>query len=338
MISSVINPGPPVEIYKQAPSGTLVQNQDSKNAIWIGDSNVSPGLGTRLGALGSLTLQSISDLFACVDTGVNTPVIVTVGNDVSAVSNPVDIATATALELSTQGVPNVLLMSTIISQSLISAVSGNLYDCSKYANIQVQLSPPLGNSVTCQLQFLDSNNFICGEYTLVTPDDANNEPLIFSLPNLGIKLKIIGGLNSATGYVYIVGSNRSISTAKMLSAVNTPVQLKYSGNITSGNNYQLIPNTGYTPAYSYFNGRITGWLSVTGNTLPDGNLMISWLDKLGNTFTSLVTGVHTIQALNSGLYYNINFDFQHPLTPLAWLWVADNDVVNFSANLWLNGG
>lgn len=337
MILISVKPGAPTEVCSQLPANSLIVNQDAVNAVWLSSiPSVAPNAGYRIGPLGSLQWSTQGAVYACVDTGVNTPILLSAGNDATAPNNPIDTATAVATQLLAKGVPSVLLTDTIIPNQIVANTSGQ-YDCSKFSTIYVQLGPPLGSSVACKLQFLDSGGFVSGEYTLVNTDDANNDPLIYSIPVAGTTLQIIHGLNAATGYIYIIGNNRSTSAAKMVSPWGSPLTLTYNGNITAGNEYQLIRNTGSTPAYSYYNGPFKGYASISGASLPAGSLAVSYLDYLGNGYQTLIDNTNTKNNLVTGLFDNLIIDSVHPLTPLSWLWKADNSVNNFIINLYLSG-
>jgi hypothetical protein len=125
-----------VEIARNLDSGTLINNTDANNAVWLSSSQtVRPGNGIRLGAFG--TVQWLGGpCYAIIDTGVATAVTLGISNEMQDLVNPVDVASATAAKLLLQGVPSVALTSTLYNQSALgNGADTGIIDVSKYASL-----------------------------------------------------------------------------------------------------------------------------------------------------------------------------------------------------------
>lgn len=94
-----VQPGPPVQLSgSPIPVGSLVINNDPTDTVWVSTvPTVSPGNGMPIAPLSATNwnpLQKGGTFWACVDSGVLTPISITVTDDANTYTNPVGVAQA----------------------------------------------------------------------------------------------------------------------------------------------------------------------------------------------------------------------------------------------------
>lgn len=218
-----VNPGVAQQLTGAPISaGSTIYNQDSNNGVWLSSvQSVSPNNGMFLGALGTLEWTK-GQVWACVDTGVTQPVQLTISDDVSNITNPVELGAAIAAKLLVTGVPNVLTEDTIYF-----GPQGNMtLDVSGYASLVIA---PTGNGLNYEFQapgaVIGPNNFI-GLPTIV--------------PVIGPSLAITAG--SGIGNLLVIGSNRLPPLGREISAgFSSEGWIGSTGNIAmlAGQSYPL---------------------------------------------------------------------------------------------------
>lgn len=204
--------GPPTFIGTVT-AGSLIYNSDESNSIWVGgDASVQPDSnGFEVGPLGSMTWQGTSNVWAVLDTGVTTPVVVNITDMVTNPQSPLAVAEA----LIAAGVPSKLLINHI---GLFSVAMGPSYlpvDMSQYASVFLFMtfpgSPPTPypDLVQYQWQVSDENEVY---YYVVEPDFlASNVSAYIPgviLPVMGSRLTF-NNPNPYQGTLQIWGLNRS---------------------------------------------------------------------------------------------------------------------------------
>lgn len=243
----VVKPGPAQPLLDALPAGALIVNQDANNSVWVSDlPGVIPGVGFEIGVGGSLVWQKDGrPAYACVDTGVNTPVTLSVGSAVGDLQNPVAVGLAVARQLLLTGVPNVLVTDTIVDNLVINnGQFSPAYDVSNYASLIVELpnNTIIDNAVLIvSFQTIDGVN---GEQYLITcPADpffvGLSLPFSTIIPVRGIgSVKLFwrdsGGLASPS--IRLVGSNRTINGMASGYGVHGGIENYTTGTIAMANN------------------------------------------------------------------------------------------------------
>ena len=336
MIRVTVNTGSaPTELFKQLPAGTLIQNQDTVNAVWISSSpNVSPGNGHRLGSLGSVIWEKTGDSYACVDTGVSSAVSVIIGKDVSNPVNPVDVATSTALQLAAQGIPNTLLMDTVHYGTLEYLE----LDVSKYSSLLINLSPVSGGTPTCFVSFTSADypSHFTNSYELTTVSDSYNSEITYEIPVSGPIVSIFP--NIANGFIMIRGTNRLVNRFGIASRKSTlSSAFRYDGSATAATPVALPPTNTASPLRTTYRGLVHGYLSVVGNVAPAGNLTMAILKQDGTEQLINITGTSTPDVFVDGLFFNMTFNFIHPVCQAKWYYTPNVNLSSLTAQLWLTG-
>lgn len=313
-----ILPGGATELPKQLPAGTVIINNDSVNAIWISERpNISPNQGYRIGALGSFKWQKTADCWACVDTGVTTGVIITIGDNLDQIVNPVDIAVAVAAK----GIPNTLLLDSLYDENIPSLSNSIIRDVSKYATLQFTLNPSAINNAQCIIAVLfqdDSGNNIYPFQSLsVRNSGITKQPVTYTLPVLGPQVTITTMLLTDAVKLNLYGSNR-YTPINMQSAANFfPATFIYEGPITAQIPVTLIAEDSDIP-FSTFNGSVKGYFVSVGNTaLAHGNLKFSFLKHINLSSQIILDTINPDSAI-TGYDIRLLVDMVHPLSPASW--------------------
>lgn len=133
--SALINPGPAILITSGLQGGATIYNYDANDSIWVGTTpDVAPGNGSKVGALGSVVWAQSGPIYAVVDTGVTTPVAISLSTSTTNPVDPVAVGAAVAAQLLLKGVPSVLL-----GETVNSTLGANM-DVSRYASISVTVN------------------------------------------------------------------------------------------------------------------------------------------------------------------------------------------------------
>lgn len=131
------------------PSGNVIYNTDSKNTVWVSSNpSVAAGQGTPVAPLGSVTWSASTAVYAVVDKGVTSPVVLTLSTDATNVDNPVAVGTAVAAELLSQGVPSVL-----VGANISGIVNAQPFGVSGYASVAGTIDVPAAGYIL--IQYMD---------------------------------------------------------------------------------------------------------------------------------------------------------------------------------------
>lgn len=204
-------------VIPQVQQGSLIVNTDTKNAVWVStQTNVAPGVGTRIGPLGSLSWTQTSQyVYAVVDTGVATPIIVHVSASVTNPDNPVDVGLSVAAQILLTGVPNVLTTTTIFGPTPIagSGLSAAI-DVSGYASVIVSTGQVAKiNAQELDCIFYDAQGNQGTSYEMSAPADS----LGLTLPDAVLPVRFptlrVSNVGVDSQTVTVQGTNRASETA-----------------------------------------------------------------------------------------------------------------------------
>jgi hypothetical protein len=199
--NAVITPGPPILITSGLAGGATVYNHDTQDAIWVGVTpDVSPGNGSKVGALGSVVWSQNGPIYAVVDTGVTTPVSVTLSTSTTNPVDPVAVGSAVAAQLLATGVPSVLTGAPVPYNN-----TGSIINVSNYAAITVGVLVMAPGKLTYQFTSDAAGFQITASRTLVV---AVAGYIYFNAPVNGpyFQISATGGLNNLSIY----GTNRTL--------------------------------------------------------------------------------------------------------------------------------
>lgn len=168
MTNVLISKGAPTLVSLGLGAGTVLVNNDSANSIWVSsDASVTPGNGTLLAPLSNITWAGSFGVYACLDSGGTSPVVMSYTTDITSFNNPVAVGTAVALNIAntalnlapatlagigTSVAGNPLSLATATQTSLASAVgtsvAGNPLSLSPAT--QTNLAAAVGTAVAAQ--------------------------------------------------------------------------------------------------------------------------------------------------------------------------------------------
>lgn len=126
-----------------AGSAGMIYNQSTDTAIWVSSNQgqAKPGLGMRIGPLGTANWSNDAGVpWASCDTVATVDILVLFSDDVNMVVNPVDVGIATAIQIETLGVPNVLVDDTLVSLQTLAAGASLTLDVHRYAGLEISIS------------------------------------------------------------------------------------------------------------------------------------------------------------------------------------------------------
>lgn len=203
-----VAPGAPTYVGTLV-AGTLIINTDANNAVYVGGSTtVSTTVGIRIGPLGSMTWNVTANVWAVVASGVSSPVLITLSDQVDNPNSPLDVAQA----IISQGIPSKLLVTTVGTFTIPPASTGPLVvpaDLTAYASILVTATGwPLGSAILYSWQAPSGGNAILSDF--VYPDGSGNLQIV--MPVRGSILTFVNTSNAFSLNVTITGYNRQFST------------------------------------------------------------------------------------------------------------------------------
>lgn len=278
-----VSPGPAVQL-QGAPldNGFLLYNNDAVNSIWISSVQaVSPGNGILLGPFATAQWSYNKGLpWACVDTGVTTPVLITITNDVSTLDNPAAVAAATAAALLLQGVPQVFVQEEVYNGTV---PYGQLLplDVSKYASIIVMIT-----SATDPFNFvLVGAPEIGAESATISMSAASPGASAgsWTIPVTSKQVDIINySPTTANPKLIVIGTNRTSPKPvqnPLTSKTTTLRVLSYTGATVAGVPVQLTAADGGA-VYTDFNYSVAGLFETGVNSPTSSGLIIKYRDPV----------------------------------------------------------
>jgi hypothetical protein len=267
-----VNPGGAGLINSGLTAGSLIYNQDSKNAVWLSSQpNVTPGFGIPLQPLGNVTWSG-GPVYAIVDSGVTAPVNLTITSDVSGSDNPVAVGSAVAAQLLSKGVPSVFL-GDILYNSSPSGRSLTLTGVSKYASLNIKLIS-LNQAQRWQIDYINNGSAMhVAQYQTSSASQGINIDTVVR----GDTIQIFWTQNSQPVNIVVMGTNRT--GADQVNAPLIPLTALLNQAFTSGTPVALINEYVSNGKQCYVRFVVTG-----GN---NGFISISSLDAAGTSETIL---------------------------------------------------
>lgn len=217
--------GPATQISGSNLQDTTLYNMSTTSAVWVGNSqSVAPNTGMRIGPLGTARWAKTSGLaWVCVDTGVSAPININVSNDVSDTANPVDVATATAIAVFSQGVPPVdapLSLTPPIWTGAGSPPAVNFFDVTHYNSLVLDLYPTNRGA----------NQAV---------KDINSVVIWMTAPGMAVPVVVDVITNHSNGRIHVE-----------MPVVGTQMAIQFLNSInTSGTNYTLADGSSYVLSY-----------------------------------------------------------------------------------------
>lgn len=200
-----VKPGSAQQI-SGAPLGqnTLIVNLDTANGVWLKSTvDLAPQLGVFLGPAASCTWIG-QQLYACVDTGVATTVVLNISNDVSQLDNPVAVAEALAII----GLPNVFLENQIFQGIIAAGAAMTAVNTAQYASLIITpntVAPT--HEVQLLYQFFDVNGLTTDFGTIKWFAGITADALIIPVKGVKFSLFNLDAVNAAP-QITIDGTNR----------------------------------------------------------------------------------------------------------------------------------
>lgn len=323
-----VNPGPAIQLSgSPIPDGSMIINNDPLNTIWVSSvPTVSPQNGMPITG-GSATnwnpLKKGGTLWACVDTGVTTPILITVTDDANTYLN----AVANGIAIQNQGViqsgSKLIWSDTNAPTNVFVAV-----DVSAYQSVEVQVQATnLSTFNTVVDVFFDTpqlgkapNSFVVNDTFLMTAEGQGASGNVFpgpsklEFPCTGTQLlyrkKAVG--SASTTRVDVWGSGRSGSGKIRVPIVPTyPQQFGSPGaiNWTAGSAQKLLNQGGLGQNSLMFDERPCSVSAFSTAVL--GQIAYGYID--GNAQVQIVP-LFSITAVNTWTLATFN----PPKTPIQW--------------------
>lgn len=204
-------------------SGAVIYNNDPTNTVWVGSQNVKPGAGTPIKPLsyipvltpsGTAGVTTPKQFWAVVDSGVSTPIILTVTEDASAYNDTIAEGAAIALAIAEEGIPSVFLRTLIYSATSITPATGTgLHPITTYATVEVHLTPSTVANCSCVVQQFDENSIVIAQDDVSLYDTMDTSPIVLRIPVVGVFVGVVnGGAGAVTVSMY--GTNRSVERTR----------------------------------------------------------------------------------------------------------------------------
>lgn len=259
-------------------AGTTIYNSDATNAIWVSSSpNVAAGVGMRIGPKGSLVWNDRSPCYGVVDTG--TAVVVNIGSGVSQLTNPIDVATATAAQLLATGIPSVFVGDLLFNQVMTSNVGNFVLPdfVDKYASLTIQLISR-NRRQRWKVEYYDEPSGVTTyskDFVQAFTDNGAEAYIQLDSVVRGDRLRIRWSDTTETSGIIILvyGSNRQVREG--ITKINTLYGASLPSQSFSQFTAVTLPDTFYT------NGGVANVYIATNSTTATGYLEAIYLDKTG---------------------------------------------------------
>jgi len=315
--SALIKPGPAILITSGLQGGATVYNHDTTSAVWIGVTpDVAPGNGSKVGALGSVVWSQTGPIYAVVDTGVSSPVSVTLSTSTTNPVDPVAVGSAVAAQLLATGVPNVLIGKGFDGTAATGTPA--LSNTPPYLDVSAYASVTYSVTVT-SVSGANGGCIIYGFYDPVSGLDygtrrfivTDSRTVTFSAPVKGQYLWV-ALINLTANAFFCYGSNRVLS--ETISNISTGGNYGLTQAYTSGTSVKfpgsLVTNGGLHQIRWVLTGSATGLLQVSSWDDTAGNntyfVVLDSKDGHASPGGSTLTEVHQTVILPPGVL-NIQF-------------------------------
>ena len=305
-------PGPSAQIFGPLTTGATIKNNDTVNSIWVSSSRaVLPENGIEITPLGTIQWSANDkQVFACVDTGVTVPVLVTISDDANQTTDPVAVATATAIQLLASGVKIVQSADILLQVSGAGIANQYIVDVSKYASaailwvsggaagtgwFDVQFATDITNTVPLGSGYSVTSSQIFSQNTVVVP--CLGPAMVIQLPTV------------ASGSLIVIGLTAIQSASAGINASSAP-QISALGTQTFTANVQTNVGT------SFGNGRqaFGNWTSSNASTGLD--IFMSFNNSLfpgGRSLRIIDQQIMHVSGVLTGYQ-----SFIHPLGSVDW--------------------
>lgn len=325
-------------LIQMPPLGATISNLDTANGVWVSpSSSVQPGNGVFLGVGGSMTWGHPSEVpYACVDTGVTTPVLLTISTAAQNVQNPAVIAEAVALAITAQGIVTDLYSPPNTPPLPNTIPAFQTFPASSYQSVYIRLAPNFFPATTVvlsvQILFFDKGGqLINGEVVTVFSDASVTAPSVGGAAGWVMPCNAdhftVTPLGSTAGYLYVGASARPCPTDGLsIFGGNRggPMQLTNKSALVA-NVPQYMVNTGTFETTVALNGLIT----ISYIVSVAGTINICWGD--GESFAIGAFPVQNV-AIGSG-----SFQIVAPPVPIAFKYNATAAGAINAANILVSG-
>lgn len=269
-------------------NGSTIYNMDGANAIWVSaNPGVFSGIGMKIGPKGTLSWAGNSACYAIADAVATGPVPITISDNASGMTNPVDVGVAVAL-----GVANTALS---LTGTTMAGIADNIAG--------KQLNATVGGSVGV------SNTAAIG--TAVGTAVAGQQLTIGAIPN-GVSVSnaaAIGTAVAANPLSLDTATKNGIATAvgTAVASQNLTIGAITGGNVSVvntsviGNDVAVAVNTAGVPTLP----RFATLLNTTASTnLGGGVFQVKYNTNLLNWASLIVTSTFT----GPGVFYYEFYD------------------------------
>lgn len=235
--SVTLSPGQVTTISTGVTAGTTVYNGDPAAAVWV-SGNPTPGPttgGMRIGPKGSLSWTAAGPLYGALESGVTTPVTLTLSSNVGSLVNPVDVGAAVAAQLLAQGVPSVFLGDLVASGTALPSLGSSNWgltglDVSRYASIVVTVDTI--NTAQVSATCLSTDGHDLGSFDFPVTHSVGS--VTFVLPVTGPSLTLVLHSLQTTNSYAVYGSNRAVGGPRVLNGYSQNHVQQLSGAFVSG--------------------------------------------------------------------------------------------------------
>lgn len=235
-----VTPGTMATLSVNMVAGTTIVNQSGTDAVWVSSTPAAaPGVGLRIGALGSLSWAASGPVYAVTDTGVVNPVTLSLSSLANNPVNPADVGSAVAAKLLAQGVPNVL-QGDVIFNGTVPGVTAKIFTgLAKYASLSITVNSPNHGQIWDFLQ--EAQGYTTSDISIPQAiNPGGSFPLTISLPVQGDLLSIGWSYADPGVSITIYASNRP-QPFQILSASTQPVTASLNQAFTTGLNADFPP-------------------------------------------------------------------------------------------------
>jgi hypothetical protein len=245
--SITLTPGQVSTVSTGIAPGTTIYNGHASAAVWLSESGApGPGSGMRIGPKGSLSWTAGGAVYGAVDTGVTTPVTLTLSPNVGSLVNPVDVGVAVAAQLLATGVPSVLVGDIVASGTAMPRLSfGNFgllgLDVSRYASLTITVDTANRAQISATFTTAGGGNLGSFDFPVTRSDGSVTFVMPVTGPTLDLAVTQPTDVNVHSYTVY--GSNRPTQGARILTG--------YSQNTTFGRTGAFVAGTVYEFDYPY---------------------------------------------------------------------------------------
>lgn len=325
-----VQPGAARRLAGNLTAGTWIRNGDSTHGVWLSPtSTVQPGTGIWLGPLASTAWEVQQDLFACVDTGVTSPVGLVLTDAINVLDDPVAVGAAVAARLVTSGIPAVFLNTVIgvwdtFFGNAIAPGASVTVDIYQFATLTMEINSNPPGKVYMTMETHEAP--VGGVFDAIIGNEAFsvNDSTVsgrFAVPVVG-QSAVFTNRGTQPLQLSLFGNNRLLGTPQPINigGQNSPRVLNSVVTTVAPPGGTKIPilTADSGPSSTNFNGPVSFRLAVTGTAKPSFLIQMVYYDPAAVRSPCIIDSASFHAVEGTAVEWDYYGSLVHPVGVVGW--------------------